>query len=404
MKKYLIFLLALILCLPSCAVFDFAAETTAFEFQEGQGAILFIRSGTQTVIPESFMHHQSRYGEEGFNASGAGFTGDPDTIEKLPKLELRGSVTAEIPNGMLVDGIRIFDSSDMIENFAGLSSLPEGEHIVVISTITDTRRGDESITEYTVTAEEHAFILIVPNPEETYAPGTHTTLEMMRYAPSGWGMEYKLIEYGNELIFSLGILKETGEISPEISDKEFDAYDIPETVKRGTFWLRYGDKLYRADSEFNTICLVQTHYGEGKLLAISEELSQKLFGAWYHAPYDSYYGTYKKGGSIPQLSRLNFAYSDISIKIKDINIMTAANTSERGNTITLEIISARDGEFKIELDCYASDDNLALGESKSVTLKAGEAQTLTLGFGGFPYDYWIMIKGDNTKIEIGIEH
>ncbi len=124
--------------------------------------MLIIRSGESKINPDSFMHHQSRYGEEGFNASGAGFTGDPDTIEKLPKLDLRGEISAEIPKGMRMDSIRILNSSDTIEDFAGLSSLPEGEHIVVISTVTDSRLGDESITEYTITAEEHAFVLIVP--------------------------------------------------------------------------------------------------------------------------------------------------------------------------------------------------------------------------------------------------
>ncbi len=233
--------------------------------------------------------------------------------------------------------------------------------------------------------------------------GEPEALEMMRYAPSGWGMEYKTVERGNELIRLLEALEETGETAPELSNKNFDqsGSDIPEEIERGTFWLSFGGKLYRADATFESICLVTKHYGEGKLLAIPDELAVKLHRTWYHYPYDSYSGKYKAGDSAPELTHVYEADSNISIEIKEIELFEGYDAVNR---ITLTVTAKSDCEERITLQSYQSDDNLGMGDAKELSLKAGKAQTVTLEFTGFTYGYWIMIKADNTKIEIGIGH
>ncbi len=241
-------------------------------------------------------------------------------------------------------------------------------------------------------------------PVQTLPPEDPAPLELIRYAPSGWGISRKTVEYGGKMIDHLDSLKETGETSPKLSDiEELPAYgyDVPENVERGTFWVSYGDKLYRADPVFETICFVETYFGEGKVLEMPEELSKMLWDAWYYAPYDYYTGTYVNGGEIPEPEHRYSADSNVTVKIKDFHVIKAHHPEN--NSVTVELTAKTDCKAVVTLDCYASDDNLSGGDWKEITLKAGQPQELTLNFGGFTFNYWIKISVDNTIAEIKIE-
>ncbi len=122
---------------------------------------LLIRSGANTVTPLAFFNHQSRYGNDPFNASGAGFTADPEDIKKLPSITLSENIFAEIPEGMRIDSICIYGEAGKLGDISELADLPSGEHIVVISAVTDSRRGDESITDYYIQADQLVFKLMI---------------------------------------------------------------------------------------------------------------------------------------------------------------------------------------------------------------------------------------------------
>ena len=68
------------------------------------------------------------------------------------------------------------------------------------------------------------------------------------------------------------------------------------------------------------------------------------------------------------------------------------------------MISTIDQTISVRLNCSQSDDNLAEGDAKDVTLKAGKAETVELSFGGWKdFNYWIDISVDNTRINLRIE-
>lgn len=60
--------------------------------------------------------------------------------------------------------------------------------------------------------------------------------------------------------------------------------------------------------------------------------------------------------------------------------------------------------YRISLRSQQSADNLALGDCKTVELKAGVPTTVDMKFGGWSeYNYWVYIEIDNTKVEIMID-
>ncbi len=376
MKKYLILLLALILCLPSCVTAQPDSKT----------------SETDITQETKYGGTIERIDQPGRSAAQHGVI--------IPAYELQQKLFELLNSAKWEEGLTYsewdyqFIGKDIdigyISNDGVIQDLNAKMHAALSAK--DQKELDKLIALYCVS---------------NGTPSMKYEFEILQYDWSGNGVSTKKIEgkeIFNKFVYLIAYMEPTGEKAEKISNKSFDEHDLPLPAERGTKWISLGNALYRINPDMNEICEVESHYGGGLILNATDEFFELLRNTWYHYPYDSYSGRYKIGGDVPELNHLFEAESALSVKIKDINITTDANTSDLGNTITLEIISETGGEFKIGLDCYASDDNLALGESKTVTIKAGEAQTITLGFGGFPYDYWIMIKADNTKVEIGIEH
>ena len=76
------------------------------------------------------------------------------------------------------------------------------------------------------------------------------------------------------IITALKALEETGEISPKISDDKFlvGSGVGPSPAELETLWLEIGNEIYRMTPDLSQICRVESHYGEGKVLTITEDL------------------------------------------------------------------------------------------------------------------------------------
>ncbi len=133
---------------------------------------IVIKSGNETINPRKFLWHQSVFGEQSLNASavGAGDVYDNNgkrKIKVIPTITVKNSIIFDIPVGTRVDGIisiqkngenNIYMSFDTIDE---LVTLPKGNYIARFVEIVDTRAGDESITEYSISANECLFEIVL---------------------------------------------------------------------------------------------------------------------------------------------------------------------------------------------------------------------------------------------------
>lgn len=256
-----------------------------------------------------------------------------------------------------------------------------------------------------LTAEEKAFVesLISQLNEEPTHSGYEVEVELFQYTWDGWGISTKKVgacDVAYNIIDALKAMKETGETVPKISDEVFEIGGGQYAAERGTMWIESGNKIYRLTPDLSQICLVETHFGEGKVVEITDEFKTNVNNAWHYAPYDYYKGTYNKGDYTVNLTSVFKSGSTVQLSIKKIQIESGYDPT---NTITVELISSVDQEVNIKLHCQQSDDNLAAGDYRTVQLKKGEPTTVDLTFGGWPnFTYWVYIEADLTKAEITI--
>ena len=239
--------------------------------------------------------------------------------------------------------------------------------------------------------------------EEPTHSGYEVEIKLLQYTWDGWGISQKTVgacDVAYSIIDALKAMKETGETVPKISDEVFEIGGGQYAAECGTMWIESGNKIYRLTPDLSQICLVETHFGEGKVLEITDEFKTDVNNAWHYAPYDYYKGTYNKGDYTVDLTSVFKSGSTVQLSIKEIQIESGYDPN---NTITVELISSVDQEVNIKLHCQQSDDNLAAGDYRTVQLKKGEPTTVDLTFGGWPnFTYWVYIEADFTKAEITI--
>ena len=253
-----------------------------------------------------------------------------------------------------------------------------------------------------VERESIESLILQLNEEPTHS-GYEVEVELFQYTWDGWGISTKTVgacDVAYNIIDALKAMKETGETVPKISDEVFEIGGGQYAAERGTMWIESGNKIYRLTPDLSQICLVETHFGEGKVLEITDAFKTNVNNAWHYAPYDYYKGTYNKGDYTVDLESVFKSDSTVQLSIKKIQIESGYDPN---NTITVELISSVDQEVNIKLHCQQSDDNLAAGDYKTVQLKKGEPTTVDLTFGGWPnFTYWVYIEADYTKAEITI--
>lgn len=251
--------------------------------------------------------------------------------------------------------------------------------------------------------KENIESLISKLNEEQLPSGYEVEVELFQYTWDGWGISTKTVgacDVAYNIIDALKAMKETGETVPKISDQVFEIGGGQYAAERGTMWIESGNKIYRLTPDLSQICLVETHFGEGKVLEITDAFKTNVNNAWHYAPYDYYKGTYNKGDYTVDLESVFKSGSTVQLSIKKIQIESGYDPK---NTITVELISSVDQEVNIKLHCQQSDDNLAVGDYRTVQLKKWEPTTVDLTFGGWPnFTYWVYIEADYTKAEITI--
>lgn len=224
-------------------------------------------------------------------------------------------------------------------------------------------------------------------------------LTLRRFTWDGWGITAKAVDGGlaGNIIDALNGLKPTGEKAKKISDsalESFSAGDIP--VERGTLWINDCGGIYRVDPDMSRICRVDDYLGGGEYLEMSDSLKKMLNEAWYYYPYDYYTGVFS-GGEF-SISHVYEAASAVKVEVTDIRLI-----GEDGR-VTLKLTAGCDTEVFVSATSYQSDDNLGSTDSRTLTLKADRANTLTLDFSTCGWQScWLRISADNTVLVITVK-
>ena len=242
------------------------------------------------------------------------------------------------------------------------------------------------------------------DPDSIPHSGTESGFKMLRYDWDGYGVGQKQIDtcdLGYVIFDCLSKLQETGAVIPQISEDEITEFIGELPITRGTVWLECGSiGLFRLNPEMTEICKVQTHLGEGKVLQMTDTLTELLVQAWYYHPYDYWSGTYKDGAvSLQQVYKADSVVG--WVEIESIHIENKIDS--QNNIITLRIRGSENKTVKAHLLSYQSDDNLGSEDVEEIELINGEEASVEFTFYGFyNYSYRVSITIDNTRIVLTI--
>ena len=233
-----------------------------------------------------------------------------------------------------------------------------------------------------------------------------TGFKILTYQSHNWYVSKKEIkdcDLGYAIIDCLLNLKETGDISPHISDdlvKEFSSEELP--VEGGTIWIECeGVGIFRISSYLKEICKVETHLGEGKVLEMTDTLKELLKQAINYHPYDYWQGEYENDNfNLKQIYKADSAVE--WVRIDSIHIENVHHSDD--NKITLRIKANETKTAYLNALTYQSDDSLGSTESRQVDLIAGEETVVELTFHGF-YNagYYLEVVIDKTKVSLLID-
>lgn len=234
-------------------------------------------------------------------------------------------------------------------------------------------------------------------------PALSGELKLVRYGWSIKGVSTKTVDgsAADSVLSQLEQMEETGEIAPKIADGTLSECDRL-SIELGTMWIKTRNALYRVAPDLSQICRVESHFGQGRILKVTDSFRKELNGVWQYWPRDGYFGTYKEGTLT--IEHVYAAETTVRLKVKDMQVK---NTYDENydiiNKITLEVTSSQDQMVEVLLTCQQSDDNLGLGDCKRVEMKANKPQTVELLFSGWKdTPYWIYINAGNTALRVNI--
>ena len=232
--------------------------------------------------------------------------------------------------------------------------------------------------------------------------GFESVVKLLRYNEDGNGVSSKIIfgcELADSIIKSLQGMNENGIVTDGISDMIVDEDAILLPVDPGTFWVEAGSKIYRLDPDMDSICLAESHLGMGYVLDMSQESKNLLVSAWNYDPWNYYVGSYVPSEDSLELEHTNKAPSTVDISVLKVLMAEDENGT---NKIILQLTPRITQTLDISLSCNQGNGSSETGDQKTVTLKAGKPETVELTFGGFSSDYQLDIEADNTRISLKI--
>ena len=270
-------------------------------------------------------------------------------------------------------------------------------------TVTDSNGGNPSTDEkYIQTTTQE--ILVDPTVDYTEFQGENVTLPE---PPGGYDkltiMIHNLIHphwyslittkeladgWTQNLIETLLNAPETGVTAEKLCDKEFDIEKINNSgdqlpINRYTRWFVVQNTIFRyeTDPEYK-LYRVESHFGAGKEVELSQELKKMLNLAISYAPKNYYRGTWTK-----EKLHIWHAFSaehDVDVSVDKITQVADPNSIKGGKyTVTLTLQSQKDLSVNLSYSADYSSDNLGAFGGKAISLQAGKSETVVLEFSQF---------------------
>lgn len=274
------------------------------------------------------------------------------SVTDIPKLVLDESVSYFVQVNGQVEKVYLLTSNGneytkTETTCDALSTLADGTYYVVLEVLLS-GNCDPDAPQHSYRYED-VFCLLIESEDELTHSGYEVEIKLLQYTWDGWGISTKTVgacDVAYNIIDALKAMRENGETIPKISDDVFEIGGGQYPVERGTMWIESSGKIYRLTPDLSQICLVETHFGEGKVLEITDEFKTNVNNAWYYAPYDYYKGTYNKGESTVELKSVFESGSSLQLSIKEIKVDSSYNPH---STIRIEtiLITLQSRTFKI---------------------------------------------------------
>ena len=223
---------------------------------------------------------------------------------------------------------------------------------------------------------------------------------------SGWGNISTVtcadVDESYALVAALYNAKKTGKTVDKLSDDVITerGASAQYPVEFNTVWIVSSVGLYRMPPDRSQICSVETHFGEGTVLEMTDELKNAIEGAWNYSPYYIYRGTYTAGDETVKLEVTNEGDSPIRMYIKEIQIQKELPCENR---IVVEVVSSEDCDAAVALKSQQGYDNIGGSTHKYVHLKKDVPQLVELEYEGFSYNHTVQLSAKKTRAVIQIK-
>lgn len=199
-------------------------------------------------------------------------------------------------------------------------------------------------------------------------------------------------DLGFAILECLSSLEETGETALALTWGDKIKYPDKTPLEGGTMWLDCGSEgLFRVSPKMTEICRVDSYFGEGKVLKMTDTLNSLLYAAWCYHPFDYWSGSYEDGKmSLRQMYKCDSVVETVRIKEVDVS----------EGKITLLVTANKKKTVKATAHSQQGYCVIGGSDEKTVTLKKGKETEIDLDIGGSFYGYSVDIRIDNTMISL----
>lgn len=246
-----------------------------------------------------------------------------------------------------------------------------------------------------------------PAPRRTFPEDPTYTGKISFFAPAPISGVYQRTvgsPFSKYFVETLASLAETGETTPALPrDGGEDSTPVKGTpdcisgFSRDYYWIQTELGLYRVYTPEKMLSAVDSYFGEGRILEVSEEFWKDLEDIQYHTTSDTWFGEYKDG--VLTVSHTGKGNTQVAVRITSITF--EEDNFRKPGQLTVELLSAVDTTKTVRLS-LSIGDVIGLGDTQTVELKANVPQTVTLDFSFDWYSYWMYLSVDNTSITMKV--
>lgn len=232
----------------------------------------------------------------------------------------------------------------------------------------------------------------------------YSNIDLLIACHTNAGINVKEIQgnVGGELVAKLSSLAQSGEKSKKISDEPFSFQHSDKCYAPvDTFWIKTTDGIYRIMPD-GEVSKCADYYAEGDTLEVDDGFFGYINDLWKYYPRNTLICTYD--GNEVTSRRVFDGDSEVKIELVSINLSSDASVDNTANEITVKISSKTDKNVIVEAVPQNESNEFANVQAQDVQLKANTPSTLTLKFGGWKNEaYVVNVIVDDARLCVEIK-